>query len=219
MHSRSTLGAALAGALAIAFVGPAVAAEITACVSDRNGSLYNTAIGSAPSAPCKGGDAQLTWNTAGAAGADGLQGPTGPAGPPGSGAIEYELVLTTGTYEGGQINSGATGDCQNLGGRMATSRDILSLPWNASETVLAGWVQPHIVAAYYDGVDDIIVDISGVLAVPKVNGGMTCQNIGGAPWVHSTSPYLGLFALGDTAKLATCGWVKAAVCVVPAAAP
>jgi Right handed beta helix region len=67
---------ALTATLALLAV-PALAQETkyTGCIRSADGVLYNVAQGSAPKAPCRERDTQITWNKAG---------PTGPAGPPGS---------------------------------------------------------------------------------------------------------------------------------------
>ena len=77
------LGTTAAFALA-AFANPG---PFTACLSARSASLYNVAVGPAPSGACKAGDQVVTFSNAqgpaGPEGAEGPQGPEGPAGPAG----------------------------------------------------------------------------------------------------------------------------------------
>jgi Right handed beta helix region len=85
---------------------PALAQDVvyTGCIRSADGSLYSVRAGTAPMAPCRGKDKQISWNMAGQ---PGPQGPPGPSLPP-------SLNIDVNCDEGQSINAALAQQAERL---------------------------------------------------------------------------------------------------------
>ena len=117
---------------------------------------------------------------AGPAGADGTEGPAGA-----DGAGSFALVTTSGAAARGIISTFAWHTaCVVVGGsgsRAATTKDLLTFPWDEPADNLRSWVRPFIIGALAVGT---VIDSSGVVGTLDA---LQCGNATAVPWSNDDS--------------------------------
>lgn len=122
---------------------PKVNGPISACLELKEGKLYNVHFGPTTKAPCKKGDAPISWNQEGpqgpkgdpgidgkngAQGLPGRDGLNGAPGAPGSSASTFQFVgetMSTFSGERGIITLNQACDAELPGSRMCTAEEII----------------------------------------------------------------------------------------------
>ena len=152
----------------------------------------------------------------GATGSQGLTGATGPQGPAGTaaGVGAFQLTTSINATMGLITTAEWNNSCVALGGRAATTMDLLTLSWAVP---LAGdpgsWVRPFIVAHNDPGT--LVVDITGISGSLAT---LTC-GVGTPPdvavWSSNLGSGRGLIAARGAAVLSSCLSTRSVTCVVP----
>ena len=130
---------------------------------------------------------------AGPEGPAGAEGPTGPAGG-GSGGV-FQLTVSSAETDGIISTAEWNNECEAMGGRAATTKDLLSLSWDTSAFVdePESWVRPYIVGGSSVGP---LVDIMGQVDALDHMACAELTNLLHSPWASSGDNRRGLLASG-----------------------
>ena len=142
-----------------------------------------------------------------------IPGPEGPAGPAGGGSGGvFQLTVSTAETDGIISTAEWNNECEAMGGRAATTKDLLSLSWDTSAFVdePESWVRPYIVAAHLTS--STLVDITGIFGTtPKI----ACTPDFSTPWSTNTTGSSGFLASGGGVRIESCAEIHPVTCVVP----
>ena len=193
-------------AIAVCLPGAAYAASIQSQIDNLQAQI--NALG-----PTQGPQGETgPQGPAGPEGPTGSEGPTGPAGG-GSGGV-FQLTVSTATTDGFISTFEWNDECQALGGRAATTKDILSLSWDPSAFVdePTSWVRPYIIGT--QGFD-FLVDITGQTGELR---SLACASGSSQfPWSNNVGSSIstGFVASKGGVGKVSCGSSHPVTCVVP----
>jgi len=144
-----------------------------------------------------------------------IPGPEGPAGPAGGGSGgAFQLTVSTAETDGIISTAEWNNECEAMGGRAATTKDLLSLSWDTSAFVdePESWVRPYIVGGSSVGP---LVDIMGQVDSLDHMACAEFTNLLHSPWASSGDNRRGLLASGGGVRKELCAEIHPVTCVVP----
>ena len=138
-----------------------------------------------------------------------LEADSGPTVPP-TPYLMAILPVSNGDIEGSQWDLCTS----SQGGRPASTKDVLTLPWDPTTGPAQAWVRPYIVAS--EGINGL-VDITGV------TGGLheiACGDVADdEPWASAASLETGMVAMKGAAAIRPCNLEFKLLCVIPEPSP